>query len=129
VLEEGLPEGNDTLLGSGAGTLRITIKRVSKANRTRERETHLDENEVVLDDTVTNETTDGGDSLLGNVELGGSRSLIVSLSNSVDLLVDPEEKRKNRVRKPFRKRRVGESVIVTQFGGGNRLDRHEPQRT
>ena len=63
-------------------------------NRTIERETHLDENEVVLDDTVTNETTDGGDSLLGNVELGGSRSLIVSLSNSVDLLVDPEKSEK-----------------------------------
>jgi len=68
VLEEGLPEGDDTLDGSRAGT--------------------LDQDEVVLDDTVTNETTDGGDSLLGNVELSRSRSLVVSLSDTVDLLVD-----------------------------------------
>jgi len=57
--------------------------------------THLDEDEVVLDDTVTNETTDGGDSLLGNIELSRSRSLVVSLSDTVDLLVDPGGKKEN----------------------------------
>lgn len=61
----------------------------TKTETTRKLKTHLDQDEVVLDDTVTNETTDGGDSLLGNIELGRSRSLIVSLADTVDLLVDP----------------------------------------
>jgi hypothetical protein len=58
----------DTLVDTGAGT--------------------LDEDPVVLDDTVTDEATEGSDVLLGDVELGRGRVLSAGLADAVDLLVD-----------------------------------------
>ena len=65
---EGFAEGNDTLLGS--------------------RDRTLEEEEVVLNDTVVGETTQGSDRLLANVVL--SRGIVVRAAeaNTVDLLVD-----------------------------------------
>lgn len=89
---------------------------------------HLDQDEVVLDDTVTNETTDGGDSLLGNIELGRSRSLVVGLSNTVDLLVDPRRANTRRESVRAGTTRVTETKR-TRYGDGNRLDQHGQPRT
>jgi len=68
VDHEGFAEGNDTLLGS--------------------RDRTLEEEEVVLNDTVVGETTQGSDRLLANVVL--SRGIVVRAAeaNTVDLLVD-----------------------------------------
>ena len=65
---EGFAEGNDTLLGS--------------------RNRALEEEEIVLDDTVMGETAQGSDSLLGDVVLGGGVVVLIAETNSVDLLVD-----------------------------------------
>jgi hypothetical protein len=68
VDHEGLAEGNDTLLGSRDGA--------------------LEEEEVVLDDTVVGETTHGSDSLLGNIVFSGGIVVIFAEANTVDFLVD-----------------------------------------
>ena len=65
---EGFAESNDTFLGSGDRT--------------------LEEEEVVLDDAVVGETTQGSDHLLGNVVLGGGIVVLLSEADTVDLLVD-----------------------------------------
>ena len=67
VDHERLPEGDDTLLGTG--------------NRA------LEEEEIVLDDTIVREATHGRDLLLGNVRLGGGVGSILTRANSVNLLV------------------------------------------
>ena len=65
---EGLSEGNNSLLDTGDGT--------------------LEDDKVVLDLTVSDETTHGGDGLLGAVELSGTVRLVVTTADSVDLVVD-----------------------------------------
>jgi len=67
VGEEGFTEGNNSLLDTRGGT--------------------LDHDPVVGDHTVSGETTHGGDSLLGKIVFGGSRVLVFSSSDTVDLLV------------------------------------------
>ena len=68
VDHEGLAEGDDALLGSG--------------------DRALEDNEVVLDDTVVGEATERGDDLLGHVRLGRCVGRVVALANAVDLLVE-----------------------------------------
>jgi hypothetical protein len=68
VDHEGFAEGDDTLFGSRDGA--------------------LEEEEVVLHDTVVGETTQGSDPLLGNVVFGGGIVVVFAEANSVDLLVD-----------------------------------------
>jgi hypothetical protein len=68
VNEHGLAESDNALLDSG--------------------NTSLEHDEVVLDFTVTNEATHGGDGLLGNVKLGRGVASIVTTANTVDLVVD-----------------------------------------
>lgn len=65
---EGFAEGDDTLLGS--------------------RDATLEEEEVVLYDTVMGETTQWGDGLLRNVMLGGGVVVVFTKANTIDLLVD-----------------------------------------
>ena len=65
---ERLADSDDTLLGSGDGTLEHEV--------------------VVLDDTVVGEATHGCNCLLGNVVLGRSVTFIVTLANAIDLLVE-----------------------------------------
>jgi len=68
--EEGLPEGDDSLLGASDAT--------------------LEHHPVLVDHTVVGETTHGGDGLLGEIVLGGGSVGLdsQSLTDSVDLLVD-----------------------------------------
>jgi hypothetical protein len=68
VGDEGLADGDDTLLGTSNAT--------------------LDHQEVLVDNTVVGETTHGSDSLVGDIELSSARLLVASLTNTVDLLVD-----------------------------------------
>jgi len=75
LLEEGLSEGDWTLLGA--------------------HNTSLDHDEIVLDQTVVNETTDGVDGFVSDIGGGGSIvahvlavNSVVASSNAVDLLVD-----------------------------------------
>ena len=65
---EGFTEGNDALLGSRDGT--------------------LEEEEVVLDDTVVGETTHGGNSLIADVVFGGGVIILCVEADAVDFLVD-----------------------------------------
>ena len=65
---ERFAEGNDTLLRSGDAA--------------------LEEEEVVLDNTVMGETTHGCDLLLGDVVFCGGVIVILVEANPVDLLVD-----------------------------------------
>lgn len=65
---EGFAKGNDALLGSRNAT--------------------LEEEEVVLNDTVVGETTQGSDCLLANVVFCGGIVVRVAETNTVDLLVD-----------------------------------------
>ena len=68
VDEHGLAESHDSLLDTGNGA--------------------LDHDEVVVDLAVADEATHGGDLLLGDIDLGGSRILSIALANAVDLVVD-----------------------------------------
>jgi len=68
VDHEGFAEGNNTLLGS--------------------RDAALEEEEVVLDDTVVGETTNGGDSLPADIVFGRGVVILAAKANAVDLLVD-----------------------------------------
>ena len=68
VDHQALAEGDDTLLGSG--------------NRS------LEDEEIVLDDTVMGEATHGCDGLLGDIGLSRSAGLIAGGTNAVDLLVE-----------------------------------------
>jgi len=68
VDHEGFAEGNDALLGS--------------------RDTTLEEEEVVLNDTIVGETTQGSDRLLADVVLSGGIVVRIAKANTVDLLVD-----------------------------------------
>lgn len=63
----GLSQSDDSLLDTGDGT--------------------LEDEEVVVDLTVSDETTHGGDGLGGSVELGGAVGLVTALANSVNLVV------------------------------------------
>ena len=63
-----LAEGEDSLLDTHAAT--------------------LDDDEVFLDQTVVREATHGVDGLLREIDLGGSRLGVSSISDAVDLLVD-----------------------------------------
>ena len=65
---EGFAEGDDTLLGSRNGA--------------------LEEEEVILNDTVVGETTHGGDSLLGDIVFGAGVVVLVAKADTVYLLVD-----------------------------------------
>ena len=64
--DDGLAEGEDTLLGTDAVA--------------------LEHEEVTTDNTVVGEATHGGDALLGKVELGGTVAVLAN-TNTVDLLV------------------------------------------
>lgn len=64
---DGLSDEADPLLGANAAS--------------------LDHDEVVVDNTVMGEATDGGDGLLGKITEGGSGVLLSGLANSVNLLV------------------------------------------
>lgn len=68
VGDEGLADGDDTLLGTSNAT--------------------LDHQEILVDNTVVGETTHGGDILLSDIVLSSARLLVTSLTNTVDLLVD-----------------------------------------
>jgi len=75
VGEEGLPEGENPLLDTNAAT--------------------LDHEEVLVDNTIVGETSEGGDGLLGEIELGTGVVLddlavngVNALAHAVDLLVD-----------------------------------------
>jgi hypothetical protein len=68
VNHEGFAEGDDTLLGA--------------------RDRTLEEEEVVLDDTVVGETTQWSDGLLCDVLLSGGIVVLLAEANAVDLLVD-----------------------------------------
>ena len=68
VDHEGLAKGDDTLLGSGDGT--------------------LEDDEVVLDNTVVWEATHGRDLLLGDVRLGRGVGGVLARADAVDLLVE-----------------------------------------
>ena len=65
---EGFAEGNNTFLGS--------------------RDRALEEEEVILDDTIMGETTQGSNGLLGDVVLGGGIVILFAKTNTVDLLVN-----------------------------------------
>ena len=65
---ERLAEGDRALLGARDGTLEHQV--------------------VVLDDTVVREATHGRDGLLGDVGVGRSVALVVSGTDTVDLLVE-----------------------------------------
>ena len=65
--EDGLAEGEDTLLGTHTAT--------------------LDHDKVIANHTVVRETTHWVDALDGQVEFGGSALVISSTGNAVDLLV------------------------------------------
>lgn len=64
----GLEEGDNTLPGTGDGT--------------------LDHDAVATDVGVVRPATDGVDGLLGEVELGGARVLLGGIGDAVDLVVD-----------------------------------------
>jgi hypothetical protein len=68
VNHEGFPEGDDTLLSA--------------------RDRALEEEEVILDDTVVGEATHGSDRLLRDVVLGAGIVVFVTETNSINLLVD-----------------------------------------
>jgi len=68
VDHEGFAEGNYTFLSSGDGT--------------------LEEEEVILDDTVVGETTKGSDGLLRDVVLCAGIVVLLTEANTVDLFVD-----------------------------------------
>ena len=68
VDHERLAEGDHALLGARDGTLEHQV--------------------VVLDDTVVREATHGRDGLLGDVGVGRSVALVVSGTDTVDLLVE-----------------------------------------
>ena len=68
MYHERLAKGDDTLLGS--------------------RNRALEDNKVVLDDTVVREASHGSDGLLGDVRFGGGVGLIVARTDTVDLLVE-----------------------------------------
>ena len=68
VHHERLADGNDTLLGSGDGTLEHEV--------------------VVLDDTVVGEATHGSNALLGDIMLSRGVGVVVAPANAVDLLVE-----------------------------------------
>lgn len=55
--------------------------------------TNLDHDKVVLDDTVANEASHGGDGLDGRVKVGGSGRGVLSFPKTVDLLVEPAQDR------------------------------------
>lgn len=67
VSSESLSEGDDSLNGTNARA--------------------LDHDEVVLDNTVSNETTHGGDVLLGEVKLSRARRTRSTVGDTVDLVV------------------------------------------
>ena len=89
VDHERLADGDDTLLGTGDGA--------------------LDDEEVVLHDTVVGEATHGGDGLLGDIGLGGGVSIVRARADAVDLLVE-----------------LG-TVVVTVYGekGGQTLEERD----
>jgi hypothetical protein len=68
VDEHGLAESDNALLDTRDGT--------------------LEHKEVVVDLSVTDEATHGGDGLLGDIELGRGVTSIVTAANTVDLVVD-----------------------------------------
>ena len=68
VNHERLAKGDDTLLGSGDGALQ--------------------DEEIVLDDTVVGEATHGRDLLVGDIRLGRGVSVVLSGADAVDLLVE-----------------------------------------
>ena len=65
---ERLADGDDTLLGSRDGT--------------------LEDEEIVLDDTVVGEATHGRDLLVGDIRLGRGVSGVLAGADAVDLLVE-----------------------------------------
>jgi len=68
VDKEGLAEGDDALLGTGAAS--------------------LDHDVVLVDDTVVRETAEGSDGLLGKIVLSLGVRLVLALADAIDLLVD-----------------------------------------
>jgi hypothetical protein len=68
VSEHGLAESHDSLLDTRDGA--------------------LDHDEVILNLTITDEATQRGDGLLGDILLGGGVTLVVTLTNAVNLVVD-----------------------------------------
>jgi len=84
VNQQGLAESDDALPGTSAAS--------------------LDHDEVLVDDTVMGEATEGGDGLLGQVVLGLGVGLVLALSDAVDLLVD-----------------LGTVMVTVLTGTGNRV--------
>ncbi len=64
---QGLAEGDDTLLGTRDGA--------------------LEDDEIVLDDTVVGEATHGRDALLRDIGLGRCVRVVLTRADTVDLLV------------------------------------------
>lgn len=73
----------------GGDTLGLDEDRLTEGDDTLDdtRDGALDDKEVLTDDTIVGEATDGGDLLLGDVVLGGGVTLVGARSNAVDLLV------------------------------------------
>ena len=98
LLLEGL-EGTMTVLGGGIDPLELRLLEGSTVSLDEDRLTEsddtlhntrnssLDDKEVLTDDTVVGEATEGGDLLLGNVVLSGGVILSDTGTDVVDLLV------------------------------------------
>lgn len=53
---------------------------------------HLEHEEVVVDNTISNKTTHGGNGLLGGVKLGSGAGFVATFTDSENFLVEPEVK-------------------------------------
>lgn len=90
--------------------------------------TDFEHEEVVVDYTVSNETTHRCDGLLGGIKFSGSTCFVTTLSNSENLLVESEvESNPNDESKPHKSIWSRKETALTQFGDGNRFDQHEQQ--
>jgi hypothetical protein len=71
-------------------TRSVDHERFAEGNNTflRSRNRSLEEEEVVLDDTVVGETTQRCDLLLGDVVFRGGVVVVFAEANTIDLLVD-----------------------------------------
>lgn len=57
----------------------------------REAKTNLDHNEIILNDTISNETSHRGNRFDSDIEFSSSTRFIFSFTDSVNLLVEPAD--------------------------------------
>lgn len=130
---EGL-EGTVTELGGGIDELELNLlqvptgsvdhQRLANGNDTllRSRDRALDNEEVILDNTVVREATNGSDGLLSNVGLRRRVGLVGARANAVDLLIDL-----GTVVVPVCRPGLALSTLIGKIKPY--FDRHERQRT